>query len=407
MPTLIRTEHLTHLYPAQPEPIAALRDVSLEITRGEYVAIVGANGSGKSTLARHLNALLLPTEGQVWIEGANTRDPSQLRGIRQDVAMVFQNPENQFVATVAQEDVAFGPENFGVPPAEIRERVDDSLQAVGLATLRARPPHELSAGQQQRLAIAGALAVQPAALILDEATSMLDPQGKAAVMELAARLHDRGLTLAAITQSMDEAARAARVIIMEKGAVVGMGTPREVLTDPDRLLPLDLDLPPFAAIARGLATRLAGFQSNLLTRDELVEEIVKRRTTKDERRRTTGEVSPGNDKETQKSFVVRDQRESLWDPPSSVSVQAGGAAIITTRALRHTYLRGTPRAFEALRGVDLDIYPGEIVGIVGAAGSGKSTLLQHFNGLIRPRPGEGQVSVDGIDLADPRADVRR
>ncbi|MGB8648144.1 MAG: energy-coupling factor transporter ATPase [Anaerolineae bacterium] len=379
----IRTSHLSHLFPAQPQPIAALQDLSLEIDRGDYVAIVGANGSGKSTLARHFNALLLPTTGDVWVNEENTRDPARLRAIRQAVAMVFQNPENQFVATIAQEDVAFGPENFGVPRQELKTRVDAAIAAVGLESLRERAPHELSAGQQQRLAIAGALALQPSALVLDEATSMLDPRGKRAVMDLALRLHAEGLTVAAITQSMEEAARAARVVVMAQGRIVAAGAPQTIFADAARLTALDLDLPPYAEIAQALAARLPGFPAHLLTLDELVAAI--------------GEYA--GHRQGTKDKTVSGQSAIL--PP----VAGPASPILSVRALHHTYLRGAPRAYEALRGVDIDIYPGEIVGILGAAGSGKSTLLQHFNGLIRPRPGEGEVMVDGVNLSDPRADV--
>jgi energy-coupling factor transport system ATP-binding protein len=375
---LIRTEHLSHVFPAPPQPIAALDDVTLSVTRGAYVAVVGANGSGKSTLARHFNALLLPTGGNIWVNDVNTRDRAQLRAIRENVAMVFQNPENQFVATVAEEDVAFGPENFGVPLSELRRRVAAALEEVGLTALRTRAPHELSAGQQQRLAVAGALALEPDALVLDEATSMLDPRGESVVMELAARLHGQGLTMVAITQSMEEAARAERVFVMGHGRVAQAGTPREVFADPERLRALDLDLPPFAAIAQQVHQRVPDFPAALLTLDELVEAIV--------------------------------SRAARLSPPASrlspLAVSPHGSPIIETRALRHSYLSGTPRAVEALRGVEVEVFPGEIVGIVGTTGSGKSTLLQHFNGLLRPPPGEGTVVVNGVDLSNPHADVR-
>ncbi len=378
--SFIRTQNLTHLFPAQPEPIAALDDVTLALERGEYVAIVGANGSGKSTLARHFNALMLPTQGDVWVNEINTRDPAHLRAIRQNVAMVFQNPENQFVATVVDEDVAFGPENFGVPPPQLRARVESALAAVGLQSLRTRAPHELSAGQQQRLAVAGALALEPEALILDEATAMLDPRGKAAVMELAARLHVQGLTLLAITQSMEEAVQAERVVVMAHGHAVVSGRPREIFAEPEQLRALDLDLPPFAEIAHQLHQRIPDFPAHLLSLDELVDAIVPR-------------IAPNSLLASRSSPLV-----SRLSPHS--------APLLETHALRHTYLRGTPRATEALRGVDVAIYPGEIVGIIGTTGSGKSTLLQHFNGLLRPRPDEGTVVVNGVDLSNPRADVR-
>ncbi len=378
---LIRAQDVSHLYPAQPQPLPALEQITLALDRGEYVAIVGANGSGKSTLARHFNALLYPTRGDVWVDGANTRDPSQLRSIRRNVTMVFQNPENQFVATVAEEDVAFGPENFGVPQPTLGHRVREALQVVGLTPLRLRAPHELSAGQQQRLAVAGALALDPAALVLDEATSMLDPRGKQDVNELTGRLYKGGLLLVAITQAMDEAAQAGRVVLLDHGRVAATGTPREIFSNPDLLQECGLGLPPYAAIAQGLRTFVPDFPANLLSAHELADAIACRVRS-----------APAGSR----SALASSPAAAMTAQPTAPA----GAPIIQVRDLRHTYLRGTPRAVEALHGVDLDIYPGEIIGLVGTTGSGKSTLLQHFNGLLRPRPGEGTVVVEGINLSE-------
>ena len=250
--------------------IPALRGIDLEIAAGEHVAIVGANGSGKSTLARHLNALLLPTAGDVWVQGMNTRDPVHGREIRHAVAMVFQNPDNQIISTVVEEDVAFGPENLGLPREELRQRVDWALEVVGLAGLRKRSPHHLSGGQKQRLALAGALAMRPAGLVLDEATSMLDPAGRQAVHEIVGELHRQGMTVVTITQDMAEAALAERVVVLALGQVVRHGPPRTILTDEAFLQDSGLDLPPMARLSQMLHARCPEFPAGLLTPAEMV-----------------------------------------------------------------------------------------------------------------------------------------
>ena len=244
-----------HRYSGAGSP--ALSDVNLTIRSGEWVAVVGPNGSGKSTLAKHLNALLLPTEGQVTIEGLDTRDQANLWEVRRRVGMVFQNPDNQIVATVVEEDVAFGPENLGVDPAEIRRRVDSALARVGMAEHARREPHLLSGGQKQRVAIAGALAMQPMCLILDEATSMLDPSGRADVINLLAELNrNLGLTIIQITHHMDEVLLADRLVVMQQGRVILDGPPSEVFTAVDSLTAAGLELPTIVRL--GAALREAG-----------------------------------------------------------------------------------------------------------------------------------------------------
>jgi energy-coupling factor transporter ATPase len=268
---LIRVHGLHFTYGADTErAIPALRGIDLEIAAGEHVALVGANGSGKSTLARHLNALLLPTSGDVWINGLNTRDPHHRQEIHRAVAMVFQNPDNQIVATVVEEDVAFGPENLGLPRDELRRRVDWALEVVGLAALRLRSPYHLSGGQKQRLALAGALAMRPECLVLDEATAMLDPAGRRSVHDIVGRLHRQGMAIITITQDMAEAALAERVVVLAAGQVARQGPPRAVLTDEAFLEALGLDLPPMVRLARMLHARRPAFPPNLLTPDEMV-----------------------------------------------------------------------------------------------------------------------------------------
>ncbi|HJB39466.1 MAG TPA: energy-coupling factor transporter ATPase [Candidatus Ruthenibacterium avium] len=222
----------------------AVDGLSLSIKRGEFVAVLGANGCGKSTLAKHFNAILLPTSGQVLIEGISTEQEENLIQLRQKVGMVFQNPDNQIVATVVEEDVAFALENLGVEPTVMRERVDEAMKLAGIYQYRDKAPHHLSGGQKQRVAIAGVLAMQPDCLILDEATAMLDPVGRDKVMRTVHRLNrECGITVAAITHYMEEAATADRVIVMSEGKIVMEGTPKEVFSQVDKLRELHLDVP--------------------------------------------------------------------------------------------------------------------------------------------------------------------
>lgn len=273
--SLIKVENLSFVYNAESEnPIVALADVNLEIQKGEYVAIIGHNGSGKTTLAKHFNALLLPTEGDVWVKGMNTEDPSHLRDIRSAVGMVFQVPDNQLVATVVEEDVAFGPENLGVPPDEIRERVDWALEVVDMLPFRNRAPHLLSAGQKQRIAIAGVMAMRPECLVLDESTTYLDPGGRREVLDIVMRFNEEEeIAVVAITHFMREAAMADRVIVLERGRMAMEGTPREVFSQVERLRALQLDIPQVTELAYDLHRRKASFPADLLTVEEVVEEV--------------------------------------------------------------------------------------------------------------------------------------
>lgn len=261
---LIEVTNLRYVYNSgTPEAVVALDGVTLRIDRGEFVAMVGGNGSGKSTLAKHLNALLLPAEGDVVVDGMNTKDPAALWDIRRRVGMVFQNPDNQIVATVVEEDVAFGPENLGVPPREIRTRVDDALAAVDMFEYRRREPHLLSGGQKQRVAVAGILAMRPQCVILDEATTMLDPEGQREVMETIGRLLAEEITIIHITHSMDEALQARRVIAMDAGRIALDGPPADVFSRVDELERLRLALPPIPRLAHSL--RRAGLPISAAT----------------------------------------------------------------------------------------------------------------------------------------------
>ena len=245
--SMLKTEHLTYFYEATEEDqdtAAALNGVDLSIEKGSFVVILGHNGSGKSTLAKTFNAVLLPSGGKVYVEGMDTSDEALLLEIRRRVGMVFQNPDNQIVANVVEEDVAFAPENLGVPSEEIRKRVDDALRAVGMEDFARHAPHLLSGGQKQRIAIAGVLAMKPQCIVLDEATAMLDPVGRSEVLATIERLHqEEGITVILITHHMNEAERADRVIVMNEGKAVMDGTPREVFAHEQELESIGLSVP--------------------------------------------------------------------------------------------------------------------------------------------------------------------
>ena len=246
MAVMIETRNLTYTYPA-PEGETnppALRGVSVTIEKGSFTVVLGHNGSGKSTFAKHLNAVLLPCGGAVYVDGMDTRDEKLLLEIRRRTGMVFQNPDNQIVANVVEEDVAFAPENLGVPPEEIRRRVDDALKAVGMYEFREHAPHLLSGGQKQRIAIAGVIAMQPRCIVLDEPTAMLDPIGRADVLRTIKALNrQRGVTVVLITHHMDEAAQADRLVVMAKGRVIADGAPKEIFQDVEGLKAVGLTVP--------------------------------------------------------------------------------------------------------------------------------------------------------------------
>jgi energy-coupling factor transporter ATPase len=271
---IISVRGLYHSYnPQSDNPIHALQGIDLQILDGEYVVIIGHNGSGKSTLAKHLNALLPPTEGQVLVEGMDTRDRANTLAIRSSVGMVFQVPDNQIVATIVEEDVAFGPENLGMPEEELQERVDWALDVVDMQADRNRACHGLSAGQKQRVAIAGVMATKPRVLILDEATAMLDPEGRRAVLDAVRRLNREGVTVVAITHLMHEAIEGSRVAVMEAGKIVMEGTPRQVFGQVEILRGLQLDVPQTTEMAYYLHKRQPAIRPDVLGVDEMVHEV--------------------------------------------------------------------------------------------------------------------------------------
>ncbi len=269
---MIEIRNLTHKYSVGKEQeVVAVNNLSLNITEGEFVAILGHNGSGKSTLAKHLNALLLPTSGKVLVNGMDTTDASKLWDIRQQVGMVFQNPDNQLIATTVEEDVAFGLENLGIPPQLIRERIDEALNLVGMSEFKTKAPHLLSGGQKQRVAIAGIIAMRPRYLVLDEPTAMLDPSGRSEVVRTIRKLNkEEGLTIIHITHFMEEAVFADRVVVMEKGEIVLEGTPRQVFTQVETLKKLRLDVPPVTELAGLLHQEIPWIPPDIMTIEEMV-----------------------------------------------------------------------------------------------------------------------------------------
>ena len=274
MTNITETEDLRFEYTSEEEGArVVLNGVDLSIRKGEFVAVLGHNGSGKSTLAKHFNAMLLPSGGKCFVAGMDTADEEKRFDIRQTVGMVLQNPDNQLVATIVEEDVAFGPENMGVPPEEIRKRVDEALKAVGMYEYRRHAPHKLSGGQKQRIAIAGIIAMQPACIVLDEPTAMLDPRGREEVISTIHRLcSEMGITIVLITHYMDETVDADRVVVMDDGRILLSGMPREVFSQVSRLKAVELDVPQATRLIYRLQKAgVKGLPAGVLTDDECIE----------------------------------------------------------------------------------------------------------------------------------------
>ena len=275
MDNIITIENLTFEYTRgeESDPVKAIDNISLEIERGSFTAIIGKNGSGKSTLAKNLNGLLLPTEGAVYVNGYDTRDDDNIWNVRQTAGMVFQNPDNQLVSAIVEDDVAFGPENLGVDPAEIRRRVDKALEDVNLGQYKKKAPHLLSGGQKQRIAIAGVVAMKPKCIIFDEPTAMLDPKGRGEIMSIIDELHKEGITVILITHFMDEAVRADRVIIMNEGRILLDGTPRQVFRQEELIRSANLDVPLMVEMGAKLRERGIDVPADIITEEKMVEFI--------------------------------------------------------------------------------------------------------------------------------------
>ena len=388
----------------------ALNGIDLSIEDGEFFCILGGNGSGKSTFAKHLNALLQPDAGTVRVNGMDASDPELVYDIRSTAGMVFQNPDDQLVATLVEDDVAFGPENLGVESAQIAQRVRGALKAVGLVGFERHETHALSGGQKQRVALAGVLAMEPRVLILDEASSMLDPRGRKGLMKACRALHDRGMTIVMITHFMEEAAESDRVAVFRAGRVAMLGTPDEILTRADELAPLNLDMP--ASCRLGRALRAKGVPVCAQVREaDMVAEILRVYAEQDGVDAAARPLPSCADTATGESVAADGPDAS--DPVIELS-HVSYSYSLSVRERRRWHKRsateGTsnkqalwgndPSSPWALRDVSLTVRRGEFLGLAGHTGSGKSTLVQHLNGLIRPQ--EGNVRALGLDLSNKK-----
>lgn len=280
--SIIKTDKLTFEYIRRDEEgnvegiNRAVDEVTLNVKQGEFIAVLGHNGSGKSTFAKHLNAILFPTEGTIWVDGKDTRDEDEIWNIRQTAGMVFQNPDNQIIGQVVEEDVGFGPENMGVPTAEIWERVKESLKAVGMYEFRKHSPNKLSGGQKQRVSIAGVLAMHPKCIVLDEPTAMLDPNGRKDVIRAIRALNDvEKVTIILITHYMEEIIYADRVFVMDEGRIAMEGTPREIFSDVEKIQSLRLDVPQVTQLAYELKKHGVQLPDGILTKEEFADEVIK------------------------------------------------------------------------------------------------------------------------------------
>lgn len=389
--------------------VSALDGVDLNIEDGEFFCILGGNGSGKSTFAKHLNALLQPDAGTVRINGMDASDPELVYDIRSTAGMVFQNPDDQLVATLVEDDVAFGPENLGVPSAQIAQRVREALKGVGLVGFERHETHALSGGQKQRVALAGVLAMEPRVLILDEASSMLDPRGRKGLMKVCHALHERGMTIVMITHFMEEAAEADRVAVFRAGRVAMLGTPEEILTRADELEQLNLDMP--ASCSLGMALSARGVPVCAQVREaDMVAEISRLYAE----RGGADAADAARVSRAHAANVARVAAERCTSEPIIELSHVSYSYSLSARERRRWHKRAADSTQEqrqakwgnnpgnpwALRDVSLTVHRGEFLGLAGHTGSGKSTLVQHLNGLIRPQ--EGSVQALGLDLSQKK-----
>lgn len=390
--------------------VPALDGVDLNIEDGEFFCILGGNGSGKSTFAKHLNALLQPDAGTVRINGMDASDPELVYDIRSTAGMVFQNPDDQLVATLVEDDVAFGPENLGVPSAQIAQRVREALKGVGLVGFERHETHALSGGQKQRVALAGVLAMEPRVLILDEASSMLDPRGRKGLMKACHVLHERGMTIVMITHFMEEAAEADRVAVFRAGRVAMLGTPEEILTRADGLVELNLDMP--ASCCLGMALRAKGVPVHARVREaDMVAEIAQ--VYADRSGEDTAGRPSASDSRVLDNVSSATDGTAVSEPVIEISHLSHSYSLSARERRRWRKRSATagksnkqalwgndPSSPWALRDVSLTVRRGEFLGLAGHTGSGKSTLVQHLNGLIRPQ--EGSVRALGLDLSNKK-----
>ncbi|MGN0293137.1 MAG: energy-coupling factor transporter ATPase [Lachnospiraceae bacterium] len=374
---MIRIENLIHKYDFWESDNRKIKKtvldgVSFDIPSGQFLAILGPNGCGKSTLARHLNALLLPDEGTVWIDGKNTADQQALWDIREAVGMVFQNPDNQIIGTTVEEDVAFGPENRCVSPEEIRARVEESLSAVGLLHKRKTSPSRLSGGQKQRVAIAGVKACQASCIVFDEPTAMLDPAARGKVLELIRYLNkEAGVTTILITHHMDEVVDADSVLLMDQGRIVRHGTPADIFSDLELLKAVKMEAPQITELADRIHKRGFPVRIPVLHEKELTDAVVSAFANAFPPELNAGHTGQAG-QNRQRGCMEKSSEE----------------AIFRVERIGYTYGTGTVNECKALKDISFEVHKGECIGLIGASGSGKTTLIRHLNGLLKADTGE-------------------
>ena len=387
--SMIKTDNLIFEYEKRDEEgnvigtHCAIDEVNLDIEPGQFIAILGHNGSGKSTLAKHMNAILVPSGGTMWVDGKDTKEEENLWDVRQTAGMVFQNPDNQIIGTVVEEDVGFGPENLGVSTEEIWQRVEKSLSAVGMIEYRHHSPNKLSGGQKQRVAIAGVVAMCPKCIVLDEPTAMLDPNGRKEVLRTVEELRKREhVTVILITHYMEEVIGADRVIVMDQGHVVMDGTTREIFSQVELLKKYRLDVPQVTMLAHGLKQRGLDIKEGILTTNELIEALEKVGDWRQNQKKTyVGHAE---------TVVKKEKKEN---------------PILKLEHIEYVYSSGTAYEKRALKDINLDIYEGEFVGVIGHTGSGKSTMIQHLNGLMKAT--SGALYYNGENIYDEKYNLRQ
>ena len=387
--SMIKTDNLIFEYEKRDEEgnvigtHRAIDEVNLDIEPGQFIAVLGHNGSGKSTLAKHMNAILVPSGGTMWVDGKDTKEEENLWDVRQTAGMVFQNPDNQIIGTVVEEDGGFGPENLGVPTEEIWQRVEKSLSAVGMIEYRHHSPNKLSGGQKQRVAIAGVVAMCPKCIVLDEPTAMLDPNGRKEVLRTVEELRKREhVTVILITHYMEEVIGADRVIVMDQGHVVMDGTTREIFSQVELLKKYRLDVPQVTMLAHGLKQRGLDIKEGILTTNELIEALEKAGDWWQNQKKTyVGHAE---------TVVKKEKKEN---------------PILKLEHIEYVYSSGTAYEKRALKDINLDIYEGEFVGVIGHTGSGKSTMIQHLNGLMKAT--SGALYYNGENIYDEKYNLRQ
>lgn len=426
--SIIKVENLKHRFLDKDEEgkvisdKMALDDVSLEVKQGDFIAILGHNGSGKSTFAKHLNAILMPYEGEVYVAGMNTKDNEKVWDIRQNAGMVFQNPDNQIIATIVEEDVGFGPENLGVETEEIWKRVDYALERVGMVEYRKHSPNKLSGGQKQRVAIAGVLAMKPKCIILDEPTAMLDPNGRKEVINTIKELNKKEkVTIILVTHYMDEVIDADYVYVMDKGKVALKGAPAEVFSNVEKIYEIGLDVPQPTEIAYLLEKSGKEMPRGILHSEELINQIIERgyiekqNKTKNIAGNNSNEenisenIASNNDENRKINDLRTDNKISDKNISEKNSIyEEADKVILEADNISYVYSEGTTYEKKAIDSVSFKIKQGEIIGIIGHTGSGKSTLICHLNGLNKASSGEVRYMGKNIyDKNEKLSDLRK